>query len=221
MRLTLNDRCVSMPWDAIDSVIFDVGNVLLAFRPDALLRTVLPDHEADYPALRQRVFASPYWPMIDRGVIGTEEAILLMSSGRPALRPLIDRLMRCWNAHLTPIKEGIAALHACKERGKRCYVLTNYAAEPFDESCRRFPEVFSLFDDMVVSGRIGITKPDPRIYRHAVDACRLDPERTLFIDDSPINIEGAMDCGLQGLLYDRPGVLNDFFRLKEVAHETH
>lgn len=212
MRLMLNDRCSVMPWDAMDSVIFDVGNVLLTFQPEALMRAILPGHEADYPALLRCVCHSPYWPMLDRGSIGTEEAILLMSARQPALRPLIDRLMRCWNDHLELIDEGVRALHACKEHGKRCYVLSNYAAGPFDDSCRRFPEVFSLFDDMVVSGRLGVTKPDPRIYRHAIDVCRLDPERTLFIDDSPINIESAMSCGLEGLLFDQPGRLDAFFR---------
>lgn len=213
MELMLNDRCATMPWDAIDNVVFDVGNVLLGFQPKALLRAILPDHEADYPVLLRRVFHSPYWPMLDRGVIGAEEAVMLMSSRHSEFRPQIERIMREWNAHLPLIEEGVKTLQACKDHGKNCYVLTNYAAGPFDESCARFPEVFSLIDGFVVSGRLGMIKPEPRIYKHLLSRFITSPERTLFIDDSPINIEAAMMWGMQGLCYNEPGMLHRFFQL--------
>ena len=212
MRLLLNDRCSAMPWDVIDNVVFDVGNVLLRFDPEIILRRILPECEADYPLLRYHIFQGPYWPMMDRGTITGEEAVLLMSAARPALRPLIERVMRGWNDCLDVIDEGVRALEACKAHGKRCYALTNYADAPFADTCRRHPEIFSQFDGMAVSARLRITKPDPRIYRHLLDAYRLDPERTLFIDDSPVNVEAAMDCGMQAVHDHAPGVLDAFFR---------
>ena len=212
MRLMLNDRCSVMPWDAIDNVVFDVGNVLLAFRPEEILRRLLPGQEAHYPALLRRMFHTPYWAMMDRGTIRPEEAAMMMGCSEPALRPLMETVMRGWNDCLDVIDEGVNALETCIAHGKRCYALTNYADGPFAESCRKHPDIFSRFDGMVVSARLGITKPDPRIYRHLIDTYRLDPERTLFIDDSPINIEGALNCGLQAVLFDAPGVLGRFIR---------
>ena len=212
MRLMLDDRCSAMPWDVIDNVVFDVGNVLLTFRPEELLRTILPDSEADYPTLKKCMFYSPYWPMFDRGAINTEEAILCMSARHGALRPQIERIMRSFNDHLQVMDEGVEALHACKAHGKRCYVLSNYAAAPFDASCQKHPDVFSLFDGMVVSGQLGMIKPDQRIFRHLLDTYKLDPERTLFIDDSAANIESALNCGMQAVHYDEPGKLRAFLR---------
>ena len=212
MRMMLNDRCSTMPWDAIDNVVFDVGNVLLAFSPERILRRLLPDHETDYPALLDLVFRSPYWPMLDRGTLTGEEAVALMTCRRTDLRPLVQRIMSGWNECLDLIDEGVEALQACKARGKRCYALTNYADVPFAETCERYADVFSQLDGMVVSARLGYTKPDPRIYRRLLEEYRLNPERTLFIDDSAANIEGALDCGLQALWFDRPGQLSSFIR---------
>lgn len=212
MQLLLNDRCSVMPWNAIDNVVFDVGNVLLSFQPEKLLREILPDHAAEHPALLRCVFQSPYWQMMDRGVVDLEEAIVLMSCGHATLRPLIERVMRGWNDRLELIDEGVTALHACKAHDKRCYVLSNYSAAPFDHSCRKHPHVFSLFDGIMVSAKERLIKPDQRIFLRLIERFRLDPERTLFIDDSAANVESAMDCGLQALHYHQPGLLDAFIR---------
>ncbi|MCH5286053.1 MAG: HAD family phosphatase [Christensenellaceae bacterium] len=212
MRLLLNDRCSVMPWDAIDNVVFDVGNVLLAFQPEAILRKLLPEHESSYPALTRCIFQSPYWAMMDRGAINGEEAAAMMSCREPSLRPLIETVMRGWNDCLDVMDEGVEALEACIAHGKHCYALTNYADLPFADSCRKHPGIFTLFDGMAVSGRLHIIKPDPRIYRRLIDEYHLDPERTLFIDDSAANAEGALECGLQALHYHTPGMLRAFFR---------
>lgn len=212
MRLMLNDRCSVMPWDVIDNVVFDVGNVLLTFQPERILQELLPDRQADHPALLTHVFHSPYWNMLDHGVVSPEEAFMLMGASRPALRPLIERIRVGWNDHLAVIDEGVQALHACKEHGKRCYVLSNYASDPFEESFQNHQDIFSLFDGIVISAREKLIKPDHRIYRCLIDRFRLDPERTLFIDDSAANIEAAMDCGLQAVHYHAPGILSRFIR---------
>ena len=212
MRLMLNDRCSAMPWDVIDNVVFDVGNVLLTFQPEKLLRALLPEHEADYPLLVRHVFHSPYWNMMDHGAVSPEEAFMLMGSSRPALRPLIRRIEAGWNDLLEPIDEGIRALRACKEHGKRCYVLSNYADQPFEHSFQKHQAFFSLFDGVVVSARERLIKPDQRIYRCLTDRYRLDPERTLFIDDAAANVEAAMDCGWQAVHFSAPGVLDQFIR---------
>ena len=212
MRLMLHDRCAAMPWDVIDNVVFDVGNVLLSYQPETLLQELLPDHEAEYPLLMRHVFHSPYWHMMDRGIVSPEEAFVLMGSSRPALRPLIQRIYEGWNDLLAPIDEGIEALKTCKAHGKRCFVLSNYADAPFEHSYQKHPDIFSHFDGIVVSARERLIKPDHAIYRCLLERYRLDPERTLFIDDSSANIEAAMACGMQAVHYDAPGVLSKFIK---------
>lgn len=75
IRLTLDDQFETMPWDAIDAVVFDVGNVLLAFAPmKEIIQERLPDHPELHQILLKKTVQSPYWIMLDHGSITQEEA---------------------------------------------------------------------------------------------------------------------------------------------------
>jgi len=211
MRLMLDDQYAAMPWDEIDNVVFDVGNVLLAFSPEDILQKYLPDQPELHPLLLERIFHSPYWPMMDRGLLTCQEAITPMTGRHAELLPAVTRIMTEW-VYLDAIDEGVAALHACKAHGKKLYVLSNYGASAFPIAMQRH-SFFQLFDGIVVSSREHMVKPEGRIYRLLTDRYQLDPTRTLFIDDSPANIESALLEGWQGICYNRRGKLTDFFGL--------
>lgn len=208
--LTIDDKYTSMPWDEIDNVIFDVGNVLLAFSPASFLKRALPDQPEIYDKLMEKVYRSPYWTMLDQGAAVDPEEVAQAMAGRDVeLIPAIRKLLVV-SFDLPQIDEGVEALRACKAHGKKLYVLSNYKSDPFAQACEQH-DFFKLFDDFVVSSRVGLTKPDPAIYRHVTDTLRLDPARTLFIDDAPANIECALRMGWQGLCFNRQGKLREFF----------
>lgn len=209
MNLMIDDKHASMPWDEIDAVVFDVGNVLLLWNFEELLTRILPGREDLYEELTIRVFKSPYWCMRDRESATVEDVIAAMSKTAPELEPFIRKLMTEW-IDLPAIPEGVAALKACKAHGKKLYALTNYADKEFAHACAT-NEFFALFDGFVVSGREHLVKPGHEIYELLTGRFQLTPARTLFIDDSPANIEGALHCGWQGLCYNRKGKLQDFF----------
>lgn len=209
IRLMIDDMYSTMPWDKIDAVVFDVGNVLLSFQPSDLLRLTVPERPDLHDELMIRVFKSPYWCMRDRGSATVEEVIAAMSTGKPELEPYVRRAVTGW-IDLPPIQEGIDTLKACKAHGKKLYALTNYADAEFAHACRT-NAFFSLFDGYVVSSRLHLVKPEHEIYEHLTGLYGLDPARTLFIDDNIANIEGALNCGWQGLCYNRPGKLEAFF----------
>ena len=209
MNLMIDDKFQTMPWDEIDAVVFDVGNVLLLWNFDELLNRILPDRPDLHAELTIRVFKSPYWCMRDRGSASVDEVIAAMSKTAPEMEPYIRRLMTDW-VDIPVITEGVEALKTCKAHGVKLYALTNYADKEFAYACKKH-DFFSLFDDYVVSGRLHMVKPGFDIYKHLIDRFGLDPARTLFIDDSPANIEGALECGWQGICYNRGGKLQDFF----------
>lgn len=209
IRLMLDDQFDTMPWDEIDAVVFDVGNVLLGFHPDELLGRLVPERPDLHEELTIRIFKSPYWCMRDRGSATLEEVIAAMSKTAPELEPYIRRVMESW-IDLPAMPEGIEALKACKSHGVKLYALTNYADKEFAYACEKH-DFFALFDDYVVSAREHLIKPGHEIYECLTARFQLDPARTLFIDDTPANIEGALHCGWQGLCYNREGKLRDFF----------
>jgi len=88
----------------------------------------------------------------------------------------------------------------CKEQGYRVAVLSNWDPESFTLVQNRFPELFNLIDDIVISGQTGFLKPDPRAY----DALLLkdpssSPQSYIFIDDRPENILASQKLGMNGI----------------------
>lgn len=210
MRYTLNDLYAAMPWDQIDTVVFDVGNVLLTFVPQQILQRYVPEVPELHDELMLRIFRSPYWCMLDRGSASPEDIREAMIGKREDLRPYITAVMTHWVEMKDVIEEGVNALKCCKAHGKRVIVLSNYGDAPFGVVEHKY-DFFDLFDAKVVSSRVSMIKPMPDIYHYVTETYRLDPARTLFIDDAPINIEAALNEGWQGLCFNRPGVLDTFF----------
>lgn len=209
IRLMIDDMYAKMPWEQIDAVVFDVGNVLLKWQAQELLTRLVPELPDLHEELTRRIFKSPYWCMRDRGSAAVGEVIDAMSSGNAEIAPYVRRVMTKW-IDLPAIPEGVEALKKCKEHGVKLYALTNYADREFAYACEQH-EFFRLFDGFVVSGRVHMVKPAQDIYGHLIETFGLEPARTLFIDDSPANIEAALHCGWQGLCYNEEGKLRDFF----------
>lgn len=64
-----------------------------------------------------------------------------------------------------------------------------------------YPQFKSLFDEIVISSEVGITKPDKEIYLHTLQKINSKPEESLFVDDSQTNVDGAINVGINGFLY--------------------
>lgn len=208
--MMIDDKYARMPWDEIDAVVFDVGNVLLSFDPAGILKDLVPEVPELHPLLLQKIFHSPYWCMRDHGIISEQEAEDAMIAGDERIAPYVRRVMNGWIEMKDVLPEGLAALNACKAHGKKLYVLSNYADEPFAHVDAKY-DFFRLFDGKVISSRVKLVKPDPAIFTHVIHSFGLTPARTLFIDDSPANIESALAMGWQGFCVNAPGKLAAFF----------
>jgi 2-haloacid dehalogenase len=71
---------------------------------------------------------------------------------------------------------------------------------------KRFP-FLSWFDGIVVSGREGFAKPDRRLYEILLQRYSLRPGDVFFTDDRPENIQAALDCGWDAVVFESPGQL--------------
>jgi 2-haloacid dehalogenase len=98
------------------------------------------------------------------------------------------------------------------------YALTNWSRETFHHARRRFP-FLERFRGIVVSGELGMMKPDARIFRHLTETHGLAAPDCLFIDDSPRNVAGARAAGLNAVQFTSPdalrGALQEFGLLQD------
>jgi 2-haloacid dehalogenase len=182
---------------SVDAVLFDLGKVLLDWDPRYFYRRFFGE-DAALEDFVQRVVAQEWILEMDAGK-PADQAIEERSRAFPEHAELIGRWKEGWPQMLRgEIGETVDILEALRLRGVRLYALTNFSAETFPLAVRRF-EFLSWFEDTVVSGEHGIVKPDPRIFELAILRCRLDPARTAFIDDAPVNVRAGRDCGLHAL----------------------
>ncbi len=94
------------------------------------------------------------------------------------------------------------AILALKNQGFRTMLLSNANAAFFERKIYvDYPDFKNLFDRIIISSEVGMTKPDKEIYQFALEEIGSLPGETLLVDDSQTNIDGAANMGMNGYLY--------------------
>ncbi|SOC17621.1 HAD family hydrolase [Stappia indica] len=181
-----------------DTVVFDIGNVLIQWDPRLLYRSIF-QNEADADRFLAEVLP-PEWNLEqDRGR-SFAEGIAEALARRPDHREEILAWDTRWHEMVPGEVPGSGAiLTALKEAGVPLYAITNFSSEKFAECEQRFPFLADSFIDVVVSAHERLVKPDPRIYHVLFSRNALAPERTVFIDDSPANVAAARSVGMHAI----------------------
>ncbi|MFQ5346956.1 MAG: HAD family hydrolase [Rhodothalassiaceae bacterium] len=187
------------------AVIFDIGNVLVAWDPRFLYEELIADPEEREWFLREVVPLS-WHTEHDRGR-PFAESIAERQRLYPDYADLIGLYFSRWNDTIgPPIAGSVEILEKLDDAGVPVFALTNYSAETFPDFRRRF--AFSRrFRDIVVSGEEGMVKPDPRLYDLAISRFGIEPASTVFIDDRQDNVEVAIARGMLGLRFVDPTTL--------------
>src|SRR6202167_7716 len=97
-----------------------------------------------------------------------------------------------------PIHENVELLERLRRQGDRLYSITNFCDEKF-EAARQLHPFLDSFDGIIVSGREGLAKPDPRIFDLFLTRFGLRAGEILFIDDSARNIAAAREAGMAAI----------------------
>lgn len=178
----------------VTAVVFDIGGVLLDWDPRHLYR-----HLVDDPVEREQFLAevcTTAWNVtLDEGR-PIDEACAELAAAHPAHAELIHAWRRQSEMIAGEIPGTSALVAQLRERAVPRYLLTNMPAEVFDERLAAY-EVLQQFDGAVVSGRDGVLKPRAAAFELVARRFEVEPERTLFVDDSLGNVEGARAAGFQ------------------------
>lgn len=184
----------------IKNVVFDFGQVLVRFEPAYIVSKHTTDAQTAR-LLEDVVFDRTYWNRLDGGEVSDDEAVASFRTRLPScISDLGEQVFRSWIDHIPPIEPMQALVADLDARGVPLYLLSNISVH-FAERADEFP-VLSHFKKCIFSGLCRMTKPDPAIYRHLLAECGIRAEETLFIDDSPQNVEGARSVGITGYLFD-------------------
>ena len=182
---------------APDTVIFDLGGVLIDWNPRHLYRKLIADDGE-----RERFLAevcSPDWNLQQDYGRPIAEANAVLIERFPEQRDLIEAFYGRWDEMLAgAIDDTVAILEQLDDRGVKLYALTNWSAETYPRAEPRFP-FLQRFRHVAVSGRQKMGKPDPRFYQHLFEVGGIEPRRAVFIDDSPKNVAAGAALGLTAI----------------------
>lgn len=183
----------------VDTIIFDVGNVLYQWD----IRTLYAKLIDDPAALDHFVttVVTPEWHFQHDAGRSLAEMVAERTEQFPDHAELIGHYVPRWLETIPgPVPGMIDLAEKLALLGYPLFGITNFGVE-FWALFRPTAPIFDLFQDIVVSGAEKLVKPDPAIYHLAIKRFGIDPARALFIDDREDNVAGAILCGLQGHVF--------------------
>lgn len=183
----------------IRNILFDMGQVLIRFDQAYFIQR-LSVAEEDVPLLLREVYRSVEWVQMDRGTIAEEQAKIRICARLPErLHEPAEKLICMWDRPILEIPGMFELVQELKELGYGIYLLSNASVRQH-EYWPRVP-ASRFFDGKLISADVHVIKPQPEIYRLCLEKFGLEAESCFFIDDSPANIEGALNCGIAGAVF--------------------
>lgn len=182
----------------IKNIVFDLGNVLISFRPSEFF------DKKNYPenmkaTILSDIFGSNEWRMLDNGEISTSEAIEGIALKSSLKKEEIAHIFKLRTELMFPLDENVRLLPELRKQGFRLYFLSNFPMDMYEEVKAGF-YFFKYFEGGVISAEAKYSKPDIRIYQILMERYSLIPEECLFIDDLEINVRAAEAIGINGLV---------------------
>ncbi len=183
-------------------VVFDLGGVLIDWNPRHLYRKLIADEQAMEHFLA--TVCTQAWNERQDAGRSFAEAAALLRAQHPHHAELIDAYGARFDEMMKgPIAGSVLILETLHRRGVPLFALSNWSRETFPLAQRRF-EFLRLFRGMVISGEVGMVKPDPRIFEHLLERFAIAAGDAVYIDDNPRNAAAAGALGLHGIHFTEP-----------------
>lgn len=192
---------------AINTIIFDLGGVLIDWNPHYVFHDRYFDTIEKRNYFFENICTSDWNENQDAGypiAKATEERIALFPEWEKEIRDYYGR----WTEMLGgPIPETVDIFRELKQNAElKIYALTNWSAETFPVALDRF-DFLHWFDGRVVSGEEKTRKPFPEFYHLLLHRYSVNPGQALLIDDNIRNIKAAEAIGIKGIHFINPGQL--------------
>lgn len=201
---------------AYNTIIFDLGGVLIDWNPEYVFKEVIPDAD------RRRFFfdniCTHDWNIEQDAGRPLATATEMLVAEWPEWEAEIRAYYGRWEEMLGgPIHDTVDLLRTLRDDKKyRLLALTNWSAETFPVALERY-DFLGWFEGILVSGAEGTRKPFLDIYELILNRYNVDPAKAVFIDDSLKNVDGAEVAGIKGIHFQGAEALGG--RLKELGFD--
>lgn len=194
------------------TAVFDLGGVVVLWDPVPAVASVVGQERAER-FIHGGDFDWATWNHAQDAGRSWTDAEAVATASHPHLAEEIAAYRPNFALSLRGLVPGTAAiLRALHDRGVRLVALTNWSAETFHHAPEVFPEVFALFDDIVVSGAEGVAKPQPEIFEVLARRLGHPVEGVFYVDDSLRNVDAARRAGLDAVHFTDADALGQELR---------
>lgn len=185
----------------IKNIVFDVGMVLIDFCWAEHCRN-LGFTEEIIDAFDKNMISSDCWDKMDEGIISQEDAIRQFIDAMPEYKNQIEEFWSKPEGFVSEYNYAAPMIQKLKEKGYKVYLLSNYPLKMYEIHWPTF-QFFAQVDGYIVSAVERMKKPDSAIYHLLCERYSLSPQECVFIDDRQVNIDAAMQLGMEGFLFEK------------------
>ncbi|SFR74239.1 putative hydrolase of the HAD superfamily [[Clostridium] aminophilum] len=184
----------------IRNIVFDMGRTLIDWNPEKIAEAAgVPEDETE--RFVRETFCGYEWTAADRGILSDDDVVAAACRRLPEhlhenVRTAVTGWWNLWSPKIPGMEELVREL---KKNGYRIYLLSN-ASSHVHEFFDRLP-ASDCFDGKFISADWKLMKPSHEIYEAFCAHFGLVPKESLFVDDAPWNIEGAIITGMQGIVF--------------------
>jgi 2-haloacid dehalogenase len=191
----------------IETIIFDLGNVLVSWDPANLYRKIFTDSQ-EMNFFLANIGTMEWHTLQDGGRSpqeGTADLVQQYPQHEEAIRAFYTRWKEMFNG---PIEGSVQVLKELKEKGYPVYALSNWNRELYEQTVDDFP-FLDWFDGKIISSDEEMKKPDEAIFQLLFERFSINPKTAIFIDDNKANTETAERLGLRSILFTSPEALRN------------
>ncbi|MBL4663879.1 MAG: HAD family phosphatase [Flavobacteriaceae bacterium] len=193
----------------INTIIFDLGGVLIDWNPEYVYLKEFRGDRKKMDWFLNTICAWDWNVNQDAGYSldkATEERIALFPEYEELIKMYYDR----WEEMLGFAHDDTLKLleSLVNNKNYRVLALTNWSGETWPKAIAKFPWL-EWFEGILVSGDEGMRKPFPEIYELMLSRYEINPEDSVFIDDSLANVEGCKVVGINGIHFSSAPQLKD------------
>jgi putative hydrolase of the HAD superfamily len=186
------------PSPPIEALLFDLGGVLIDIDTQRAVQHWEPLSSLSRAQLQQRFTVDQALRQYESGEIDTAAYVAHLRQ-EFELHASDSAIVAGWNAILVgEIEPALQAVVAARTH-LPCYAFSNTSPAHQIAWSSAFPRVATAFDRLFLSFEIGARKPDIAAFQLVTEAIGKDADRVLFFDDTPANVQGARDAGLQAV----------------------
>ena len=187
------------------AILFDFGNVLIRWDMRNIYGELFPSAQA-VDAFLDEIRFYEWNALMDKG-LPFSEGVARASSEFPHYAHLFRLFDERWlDTVREPIEGSVAIARRLKEAGHPLYLLSNISEEKFPQA-RKVHDFLSIFDEFILSSECGVVKPNPAIFKFALQRINRTPAEVVFVDDLIANVEAARGLGIESIHFLSPAQL--------------